>query len=564
MKKIILEEIDRINELMNTQPKMINEQPKLLSRVGDELWNFVRKSSGEVTQDELDKIVLKGRRDGVETLSSKELKKLMKNLDLSSLARKYYDDGLVISKGTLNSTVQNSIDKIEKEGVEVYEDVMEGFDTAARQDFFGLIPNFKPEYYEFADYFAKRLREDIKKQLQSQKPELWNEIKKYLKIKNFKGTPDVLKRFIDDLSPENVQTIARILVRGRTKGDKLREEFIKVMQDMANSILLDKTTPYYEKKLTDILSATKKVSSDSIRNAYRTLKKNPNFPDGQVVRDFETSQSYTDLLKVIEQNPTWAKIIREDLNDWIQLFNFSKIFKTEFWNGWWNLILKGNPVTFEKIAQRLQQKGLKPYFISQVINAYILKFLVLPALYTLVKTLIQVFGEGSQWVASLVGIETPWNPKEKGEYWSDMMKETFMSAIPRNFKIILPWNSFIDEIYTAAINNDATSAETFIDKNVRPDIIDGANKIKEGKIDEIKEILIEDDLKDLLPQEFHQYLGRNIDGTYELKNPRKGTTHKIKKVLGVWSIWAVSDGIKDYFPLTEKEVMEFLKKDMGG
>jgi hypothetical protein len=569
MKKIIFEEIVRINELMGTESKLITEQAMFLSKIGDDLWRFVRKAQKGFVQKDIDNIVSKGQRDGIESLTDKELQTLSKHFDFQSLAKKYYDEGLIVSKNSLNRTLTSRIQKLKEGGAETYPEMVQGIRDGARDNFFGLIPDLGKDYYPFADAFADELIENIDNVIQQTEPELWKEIGAFLRKspKTLSGFDKVRKSIatrIDELELKNIQTIARALTRVIKKEDKLKQEFVDVSQEMANRIAQGKTTYYYEKKLTDILTAIKQDRETEFRNIYKLIKRDPNFPKGEMMRDFEASADYSELMKIMGRQPSWLKIIREDALEWVKLFNFKQFFKQEFWVRWWNLVLKGSPVSFEQMSKRLQQKGLKPYFVSQVIGAYLVKYVIFPALYTVVRTFIIAFGEASQWLASLVGYETPWNPMESGESWREMFFESFMNAIPQGLRLILPWNSLLDNIIEAAIKNDRKAAEDFMDDNIRPDVLDGANKIKEGKIDEIKEILIEDDLKDLLPQEFHQYLGRNIDGTYELKNPRKETSYTIKKEKGVWSIEGEQEGLKDFFPLTDQVIMELLKKDMGG
>ena len=63
MKKIIFEEIGRINEIMGTESKLITEQPIMfLSKIGDDLWRFVRKAQKGFVQKDIDNIVSKGQR----------------------------------------------------------------------------------------------------------------------------------------------------------------------------------------------------------------------------------------------------------------------------------------------------------------------------------------------------------------------------------------------------------------------------------------------------------------------------------------------------------------------
>lgn len=566
MKTIIFEEIGRINQLMGTQKKLIAEQAQFLSKVGDELWQFIRKAQKGFTQDQIDDVIAKGRRNGVDSLSEKELQILLKHVDLAKLAKKYYDDGLIVTKGGIDSTISYHVNNIEQNGAESYLEIIKGIQDAARNDFFNLIPGMKDELFPFADAFAERLINDLNATLKTSKPVLWNEITKILRSGQTGSLPfkQTLKNFIDGLSPKNIQTISRVLVRSLKKQEELRAEFLEVSQQMANAIATNKTTDYYEKKLTDILTSSKKNYNDSIENTYRNLKKDPEFPGGQMARDFETSGSYNQLMKVIGENPSWGKIFQDDIKSWLQLFNFKKIFTTDFWNGWWNVVLKGSPITFEQITQKLQRKGLKPFFISQVLGAYFVKFFLFPTIYTTVVTLVQILGEFSQWMASNFGIQTPWDPKQSGELWSDLIKQNFKEAIPTDLRLALPWNSLIDNIVFAAINNNPKAAEDYIEKTIRKDVIDGANKIKEGKIEEIQEVLIEDDLKEIIPQEFHEFLGRKLDGTYELKNNKKGISYKIYKEDGVWGIEGKDPetNIIGVYPLENPKVLEKLNNEM--
>ena len=567
MKKIIFEEIGRINELMGTESKLITEQAKFLSKIGDELWGFMRTVQKGFVQKDIDDIVLKGKRNGVESLSEKEIQTLMKHLDLARLAKKYYDEGLIISKGSLSSTISGRIEKLKEDGVDTYLNMVNGIKDAARNDFFGLIPGFKEEYYGFADEFAEKLIQDINTSLQEREPELWKEILDIVRRtqKSDRNFIKSFKEFLDGIDLKNVQTISRVLVRSRKAQDKLRNEFVQVSQEMANAIAAGKTTDYYEKKLTDILTSSKKTYRDSIENIYRKFKQDPEFPKGQMMRDFETSGDYSKLMEVIKENPSWGKILREDASAWIQLFNFKKFFTSEFWTGWWNLILKGSPVTFEQISQRLQRKGLRGYFISQVFGAYLIKFIIFPTLYTFFNTILAIIGEFTQWMGAQIGIETVWDPKQSGELWSDLVSEAFMSAIPKDLRLVLPWNSLIDNIIIAAINNNPKAAEDYIDNTIRPDVLDGANKIKEGKIDEIKEVLIEDDLKQLIPEEFHKFLGRRTDGKYEIRSPKDNTSSLIykAKTTGEWGIEAkFEDGSIRLLSLNDPAVIESLKSWM--
>lgn len=567
MKKIIFEEIGRINELMGTESKLITEQAKFLSKIGDELWGFMRTAQKGFVQKDIDDIVLKGKRNGVESLSEKEIQTLMKHLDLAGLAKKYYDEGLIISKGSLSSTISGRIEKLKEDGVDTYLNMVNGIKDAARNDFFGLIPGFKEEYYGFADEFAEKLIQDINTSLQEREPELWKEILDIVRRtqKSDRNFIKSFKEFLDGIDLKNVQTISRVLVRSLEKQDKLRNEFVQVSQEMANAIAAGKTTDYYEKKLTDILTSSKKTYRDSIENIYRKFKQDPEFPKGQMMRDFETSGDYSKLMEVIKENPSWGKILREDASAWIQLFNFKKFFTSEFWTGWWNLILKGSPVTFEQISQRLQRKGLRGYFISQVFGAYLIKFIIFPTLYTFFNTVLAIIGEFTQWMGAQLGLETIWDPKQSGELWSDLISEAFMSAIPQDLRLVLPWNSLIDNIIIAAINNNPKAAEDYIDNTIRPDVLDGAKKIKEGKIDEIKEVLIEDDLKQLIPQEFHEFLGRRLDGKYEIRSPKDKTSSLIykSKTTGEWGIEAkFEDGSIGLLSLNDPAVMKSLKSWM--
>lgn len=566
MKKIIFEEIDRINELMGTESKLIAEQAGFLSNIGDELWQFISKAQKGFTKDQVDDVISKGRRNGVDSLSEKELQILVKHLDLAKLAKKYYDDGLIVKKGSIDATISNQITNIEQEGPESYLKIITGIQDAARKDFFGLIPGMKDELFPFADAFAEKLINDLNSILKTSKPELWNNITKVIRNGQTisSSTKEIFRKFIDGLSPKNIQTILRVLVRSLDNQKKLRDEFLQVSEQMANAIAAGKMTNYYEKKLSDILISSKKSYNDSIENVYRNFKKDPSFPGGQMVRDFETSGNYSELLKVINENSSWAKILKEDINSWIQLFNFKKLFTADFWNGWWNVVLKGSPVTFEQISQKLQRKGLKPYFISQVFGAYLVKFVVFPALYTFVKTITQIVGEFSQWVASFFGMETPWDPKQSGQLWSDLIKENFMGAIPNDLRLILPWNSLIDNIVIAAINNNPKSAEDYINKTIRKDVLDGAKKVKEDKLDEIQEVLIEDDLKSIIPQEFHKFLGRKADGTYELRNNKKKISYTIYKEDGVWGVEGKNSETNEIglYPLENPGVLESLINEM--
>lgn len=566
MKTIIFEEIGRINQLMGTQKKLIAEQAQFLSKVGDELWQFIRKAQKGFTQDQVDDVIAKGRRNGVDSLSEKELQILLKHVDLAKLAKKYYDDGLIVTKGGIDSTISYHVNNIEQNGAESYLEIIKGIQDAARNDFFNLIPGMKDELFPFADAFAERLINDLNATLKTSKPVLWNEITKILRSGQTGSLPfkQTLKNFIDGLSPKNIQTISRVLVRSLDNQKKLRDEFLQVSEQMANAIATNKTTDYYEKKLTDILTSAKKNYNDSIENTYRNLKKDPEFPGGQMARDFETSGNYSDLMKVIGENPSWAKILKEDINSWLQLLNFGKLFTKEFWNGWWNLLLKGSPVTFEQISQKLQRKGLKPYFISQVFGAYLVKYVVFPAVFTFFKTIFWVFGELNQKLGSILGYKPIYDPKESGESNKKMIAETFTSAIPDDFRFLLPFNSILLDIFIFALENDDKAAEDYIDDNIRPDVLDGAKKIKEGKIDEIKEVSIEDDLKEIIPQEFHEFLGRKLDGTYELRNNKKGISYKIYKEDGVWGIEGKNPETNEIslYPLNNPSVLESLINEM--
>jgi hypothetical protein len=570
MKKIIFEEIVRINELMGTESKLITEQAMFLSKIGDDLWRFVRKAQKGFVQKDIDNIVSKGQRDGIESLTDKELKTLSKHLDFQSLAKKYYDEGLIVSKNSLNTTLTSRIRTLKEEGAETYPEMVQGIRDGAKDNFFGLIPDLGEEYYPFANAFADELIENIDNVIQKTEPELWKEIGAVLRKspKTLSGFDKVRKSIatgIDELELKNIQTIARALTRVIKKEDKLKQEFVDVSQEMANRIAQGKTTYYYEKKLTDILTAIKQDRETEFRNIYKLNTRDPNFPKGEMMRDFEASADYSELMKIMGRQPSWLKIIREDAMEWVKLFNFKQFNKQEFWVRWWNLVLKGSPVSFEQMAKRLQQKGLRPYFISQVIGAYLVKYVIFPALFTVVRTFVIVFGEASQWLASLVGYETPWNPMESGESWRNMFFESFMSAIPQDLRLVLPWNSLIDNIILAAWRNDKKAAEDFMDKTIRPDVLDGAKKIKEGKIDEIKEVLIEDDLKQLIPQEFHEFLGRRLDGKYEIRSPKDETTSLIYKKSGVWGIEAKNEqGQIVLLPLNDTDVIKSLNSWMLG
>lgn len=570
MKKIIFEEIGRINELMGTESKLITEQAMFLSKVGDDLWRFVRKAQKGFVQKDIDDIISKGRRDGIESLTDNELRTLLKHVDFQSLAKKYYDEGLVVSKKSLNSTISGRIEKLKEEGAVTYPQTVQGLRDSARDNFFGLIPNLGEEYYPFADAFADELIENIDNVIRQTDPELWKQISLVLRregktLSRFDKVKNSIARGIDELELKNVQTIARALVRIRKSEDKLKQEFVDVSQEMANAIGLGKTTYYYEKKLTDILTAIKQNRETEFRNIYKIIKRDPNFPKGEMMRDFEASASYDELMKIMGRQPSWLKIIQEDAMEWVKLFNFKQFFTKEFWVRWWNLVLKGSPVSFEQLTKRLQQKGLRPYFISQVMGAYLVKYVIYPALFTVAKTFVKLFGEGTQFLASLMGYETPWNPMESGEGWRNMVFESFMSAIPQDLRLVLPWNSLIDNIILAAWRNDKKAAEDFMDDNIRPDVLDGAKKIKEGKIDEIKEVLIEDDLKQLIPQEFHEFLGRRLDGKYEIRSPKENKSSLIykSKETGEWGIEGkMEDGSIGLLSLNDPAVMESLKSWM--
>ena len=570
MKKIIFEEIGRINEIMGTESKLITEQPIMfLSKIGDDLWRFVRKAQKGFVQKDIDNIVSKGQRDGIESLTDKELQTFLKHVDFQSLAKKYYDEGLIVSKNSLNRTVTTSIQKLKEEGASKYPEMIQGLRDAAKNNFFGLIPDLGEEYYPFADAFADELIENIDNVIRQTDPELWKQISVVLRregktLSRFDRVKNSIARGIDELELKNIQTVTRALVRIFKDEDKLKQEFVDVSQEMANAIGLGKTTYYYEKKLTDILTAIKKNRETEFRNIYKIIKRDPNFPKGDMMRDFEASASYDELMKIMGRQPSWLKIIQEDAMEWVKLFNLKQFFTKEFWVRWWNIVLKGSPVPFEQLAKRLQQKGLRPYFISQVISAYLVKYVIFPAFFSLVKTFIMVFGEASQWLASLGGYETPWDPKQSGESWRNIFFESFMSAIPQDLRLVLPWNSLLDNIFFAAIDNDEKAAEDFMDDNIRPDVLDGAKKIKEGKIDEINEVLIEDDLKQLIPQEFHKFLGRRLDGKYEIRSP-KGETSLIykSKITGEWGIdGEYEDGTIGLLSLNDPDVIESLKSWM--
>jgi hypothetical protein len=538
MKKVISEEIGRISQLMGVEPKLIAEQATLLKKVGDELWRFVKKAQKGFTQDQVDDVILKGRRNGVDSLTDKELQTLLKHIDLKRLAEKYYDDGLVVSKNSLNSTITNQINKLKQDGASSYSDLISGIQDSARKDFFGLIPGFKSELNDFADAFANKLIDNLNETIKQTNPTLWDDIVKTIRQTQKVGDSWTLafKKFLDDLSMGNIQTLSRVLTRSLKKQENLREEFINTSKEMANAIANGKTTLYYEKKLTDILTASKKGYNDSIENIYRMFKQDPDFPKGQMPRDFETSGNYIKLMDAIKDEPRLGKFLIEDLKAWGKLIKIGTW--SEFFQAWWNIVLKVNPVSFEQIVKRLQQRGLKSTFINQVIGAYIAKYLVIPTVYTIYKGFLVLLGEVIQWGGGLIGLETPLDPKQSGPLWTDIIKENFLNAIPKDLRLVLPWNSLLDEIIVAAIENNPKAAEDYLDKTIPKDVKDGAEKIKEGKIDEIKEVSIEEDLKALIPQEFHQYLGRKLDGTYELKNPKKGESYKIYKENGVWGVEA--------------------------
>jgi hypothetical protein len=176
MKKIIFEEIDRINELMGTESKLLTEQPMFLSKIGDDLWRFVRKAQKGFVQKDIDNIVSKGQRDGIESLTDKELQTFLKHLDFQSLGKKYYDEGLIVTKNSLNRTLTSRIQKLKEDGASTYPEMVQGIRDGAKNNFFGLIPDLGEEYYPFANAFADELIENIDNVILQTDPELWKQI----------------------------------------------------------------------------------------------------------------------------------------------------------------------------------------------------------------------------------------------------------------------------------------------------------------------------------------------------------------------------------------------------
>lgn len=484
MKKIIVEEIERINELLGIQPNLITEQYKFLSEIGSELWSLVKKAEPGFKQKDIDDLVTKGKRDGVEALTDNELTSLAKHLNLTELAKKYWDKGKIISKNTQLNTINGNIKRILDKGAASYPETVETLRKNASKDFFGLIPDFDEKYNEFAESFAEIIIENIDTKIKETYPELWKEISIVLQtpLKNSIASKFKLDigEFINELGFENLQTITRILLRTFQKQDKLRKEFIDVAQQMADVAGTGQNTKYYEKKLADILSSAKKTYKQDARNTYKIIKRDPSFPKGDMVRDFEASEYYTDLMSLIKQRSSFVKIIKEDALEWLKLFDLKKFFTLESLSRWWRVILKLNPVTFKQTAKRLQQRGVQPMLIRQLYGAYILKYLLYPAVYTLVRTLAQLIGEFGQFFVEIFGTESPIDPVLKDDSWRDMIKESFFSAIPDDLRVVLPWNSLIDNIIFFAVNNDKTSAEDFID-NATEEIEDSIDNIDDDE-----------------------------------------------------------------------------------
>lgn len=479
MDKKLINEIKRINQLM-----LINEQPTPLITVGrklattadDFIKKFIKSDLDDVAKQEVDAIATRVRRGALQSLdelADDELRILLKHVDYSKMAKQLFDNGLLISRNTIDTNTQRIIDAIttSADPVKKYKDLLLQLKNGASTNLWGTVPDMADELLPMADEYYTLWLNQIKNSLKTQQPALYEKISKSLASKIGGTISKATRTFIEDWGNRNLQTIRRVLTDSLKSQETLASEFLTAGDDMAKAISQGKSPDFYTKLMADKLTAMNKALDTDIESIIKSMKTDPKYTR-DIAMEFERSDSYQAIVKAISEQPNARQALIDYATAWRNLlWPFSS--KQQFYN-WgariFNMILQQSPYTFEETVKLLQNRGLYSMIKGRVASGVFTKWIAIPFLSVIGKTLLGIPMEGYERLNNAAGgeYENPWGPTgENGRKdWFEVIGKHLEDSLPEGFEIAVPFGTFIDEIYRAIMIGNTIKAEDYVDEDV--------------------------------------------------------------------------------------------------
>jgi len=539
MNKKLINEIDRINQLMliNEQPAaIVNVGKKLASTADDFIKKFIKSDLDNVARQEVDAVATRVRRGALQSLdelADDELRILLKHLDYKKLGTYLFENGLLISRNAIDTNTQRIIDALinSPNPAEKYKEILMNLKSGARQDFFGTVPGMGDELLPMADQFYDEWLNQIKNTLKTQQPDLYNNISKSLVQKSVTALSQKAKLFLDDWAFRNIQTIRRVLTNSYKSQETLSKQFLTLADEMATAVSQGKSSEYYTKKMADILTTMNKSFETDISKLVAQFKNDPKYTK-DIALEFERSGAYSSILKALSENKNARQALIEYASAWKNLlwpFKNKESF-LDWGSRFTNMILQQSPYTFEETVKKLQTKGLGNVLAGRVASGIFAKWIALPILLGLGKTLVGIPLELLEWANNSFGGEyqNPWGPtgEEGKKDWFEAIANNFKSTFPEGFEMVVPFGTFVDDIWNALIEGNEIKAEDYVD-STREEIEDVENSLSNTT-------------NNLIPQELSTY-GEHIkviDGKlYWDQKP-----YMIEKIDNVWAVYFPAEG----------------------
>lgn len=476
MNKKLINEIDRINQLMliNEQPAaIVNVGKKLASTADDFIKKFIKSDLDNVARQEVDAVATRVRRGALQSLdelADDELRILLKHLDYKKLGTYLFENGLLISRNVIDTNTQRIIDALinSPNSAEKYKEILMNLKSGARQDFFGTVPGMGDELLPMADQFYDEWLNQIKNTLKTQQPDLYNNISKSLVQKSVTALSQKAKLFLDDWAFRNIQTIRRVLTNSYKSQETLSKQFLTLADEMATAVSQGKSSEYYTKKMADILTTMNKSFETDISKLVAQFKNDPKYTK-DIALEFERSGAYSSILKTLSENKNARQALIEYASAWKNLlwpFNNKESF-LDWGSRFTNMILQQSPYTFEETVKKLQTKGLGNVLAGRVASGIFAKWIALPILLGLGKTLVGIPLELLEWANNRFGgkYQNPWGPtgEEGKKDWFEAIANNFKSTFPEGFEMVVPFGTFVDDIWNALIEGNEIKAEDYVD-----------------------------------------------------------------------------------------------------
>jgi gas vesicle protein len=278
-----------------------------------------------------------------------------------------------------------------------------------------------------------------------------------------------VNKFFAYISPKEIESAFRIWRRAFKTAEELQKEFIDLAKKASDKKAAGDRIDAELKKMGDILQATKKWFQNSPKEVWEQWKQQLKTEGKQdIIRDIEYGSGiHEEVWKKLKETPEFMDPYKTMFKAYREAWPFRLPYKSNDLKGFF--IFRTDPKVFKRLANTivymdprytselvtsLRNKGVQGTMLSIFVSYWVINYGLYPLLYAVLKTPLEAITSWGETVADVFKDERPdWvefnESDENGTYFWDDFKENFISALPDDVTSLLNF-TLIDEAIDVA------------------------------------------------------------------------------------------------------------------